>query len=510
MDAPSILFPPGFDRTIEPVAQPEFFVDLALDRIVAAVTTGREEYDLKPFFYRPLSDAGAIAFRHAVLRDLEDPSLFANLKAFAESLRTLRKHLAFREKLHYPRQQERWFLEAVDVYGKAVARLVGDLSRAQLASLGLAAWKEWLSGFTASEEFVQSLEHTRHLKAGLATLRYCVKIDGLLVQVRDYAGESDYSAEIEATFERFKSGARQDYPFEYTDFPDMNHVEAKVLDLVAELHPQLFDDLTRFCREQRDFLPPAIARFDREIQFYIAYLEFVAPLQGAGLRFCYPHIAEADQEVSSHQGFDLALAVKLVGEESIPVCNDFHLAGPERIIVVSGPNQGGKTTFARTFGQLHYLGSLGLTVPGEAARLYRYDRLFTHFEREEQMTNLRGKLQDDLVRIHAILADATPRSIVLINEIFASTTYRDASVLSRAIMEKLFRLGLLAVWVTFLDELSTLGDATVSMVSTVDPENPAVRTFRIVRRPSDGLAYALSIAEKYRLTAERIKERLNR
>jgi DNA mismatch repair ATPase MutS len=503
----SILFDKD-DIQKETTEQPAFFADLNLDQLVDAITAPKKHYNLKPFFYTPLRDVETIYYRHEVMRDMEDETLMAHINAFAEKMTIVNRYLAMVEKLDFDYHKKGWFLEAALLYCEAVSDLERDLSLANLNSRGFLAFREYITNYVHSPDFQSLMAEAQKVKGGLASVKYCVIIQIGTFRVKKYEGETDYSVEVEKTFEKFKQGAVKDYRLDLYKESGMNHIEAQILDFVARLYPERFVALDRFCERHSYFMDDNIRVFDREIQFYIAYLELAADIKGKGLTFCYPQVSATSREVYDYDGFDLALAHTLLYTEKPVICNDFFLKDPERIIVVSGPNQGGKTTFARTFGQLHYLASLGCLVPGREARLSLFDQIFTHFEREEDIRNLRGKLQDDLVRIHGILARATPNSILILNEIFASTTLKDAVFLSKEIMARLMELDLLCVWVTFIDELSSLSEKTVSMVSTVVPENPAMRTFKIVRKPADGLAYALSLAEKHRLTYEQIKERI--
>ena len=508
---PGLLFreAPSAGAASERDADRSFAPDLNLDQIVTAIAGDREERDLiTKVLFGPLHDADAVHYRQEVFRDLDHPALFDEVQRFARLMQEVHAHLRQLAKMEYRYHWEGWLLDAAAVYCDAVQSLAGHLASAQIRSRALLAFREYLASYVASAGFTALESDTRSRKDALGQIRYCTRIRGDRVEVSRYEEEADYSATVLATFERFKQGAPKDYQVRYRTWPGMNHVAAQILDLVARLFPEEFAALDEYGRQHAGFLDDGVWYAHQELQFYLAYLDYIRPLRAAGLRFCYPEVSADSKEVLAAGTFDLALAHKLAAGRKPVVTNDFRLAGPERIFVVTGPNQGGKTTFARTFGQLHHLASVGCPVPGSAARLFLFDRLFTHFAREEDLTKMSGKLEDDLARIGTILRAATPRSIVVLNEIFASTTLHDARFLGTKLLTKVMRLDALCVYVTFVDELAALGEQVVSMMSTIVPDNPAERTYQVVRKPADGLAYALSLAEKHDVTYERLRERL--
>ena len=484
--------------------------DLHLDQIVDAVAGDREERELiTALLYQQVQDEVTIRYRQDVFRDLENPGLLGAAALFAEQMRQVRVHLGQLPRMQSARQREGWFLDAAAIYCDAARSLAAALNEHPVASSALTAFRDYLADYTASAGFSRLAADTADRKRDLAAITYQIRIRGLRVEVSRYDGEPDYSGQIQQTFERFRQGAVKDYLVTYRTWPGMTHVGAQIAELVARLYRDEFDALTGYCREHAAFADMVIRKFDRELQFYLAYLDYIRPLRSAGLAFCYPEVTRRSKQIFARDTYDLALAAKLTAHGEPVVANDLRLDGTERVIVVSGPNQGGKTTFARTVGQLHHLAATGCPVPGSAARLYQYDQLFTHFEREEDPRDLHGKLEDDLLRIQKALLAATSQSIVIMNEIFTSTTVADARFLGEKVLAKVIELDLLCVYVTFIDELASLGPTVVSMASTIVPGNPAERTYKVLRKPADGLAYALAIARKHGVTYDQLTKRLS-
>ncbi len=486
---------------------PACFVDLNLDQVIDEAVARRDPSP-RAVFYRPLPTVKEIEYRQDVFRDIEELGFAEGLRAFSKGITASLRLAASAASIRGPYHRMASHLEAALEYRTAVedlSRLLGAKPCSSRALVGLA---RYLEGYAASEVYAGFAQEAQGIKEGLSALSLVMSVKGVNVSIREACGEADYGAELEACFERFGSGGGARYLVGFPELRAIDRVQEKALACVAKLSPALFARLARFARDHADFADETLVSCAAELEFYLSWLDYIADIRASGLAFCLPAVSEGKDGIDARGIFDVALAKKAALTSCRVVVNDLRLEGPERLLVISGPNQGGKTTFARAVGQAHYLASLGCPVQGSSARLFLCDAIHTLFEREEGVSCGRGKLHDELVAFRAILSKATERSLVILNEAFSATGLGDAKFLLEEALQRLEGIDPLCVCVTFIEEVAAPGSRAVSMVCGVDPLDPAIRTFKLERRAPDGLAYARSLAEKHRLTYELLRERL--
>jgi len=516
----SVLFPTE-ESALKPRNQsvPDCFSDLQLDRILKAVLPDYADFHLEEYFYTPLTDPETVRYRQEVMEELEEPEKRAAVeeiirripetRAILEETRPklLKGGLLTGEKLTDNYLEMGRFLDTLVSYLDAVNDLNGILQKLDLRSAGLRKLSEYLTGYCASEQLRDMTAWRQRIRENLKHIRFNMLVKPLSIRVTPYEGQADYAERITALFSRFRQEESRSFLRPVEEKPRSERIENQVLKMVSKLYPAEFKDLRDFVAAYIDITDDTVLDFIREVQFYFAWLDMMKTMKEIGFRFCYPELRGREEERFALDGYDLSLAVRTL-KPVVP--NDFSLTPPEQILVVTGPNQGGKSTFARAFGQIFYLASLGVSVPARQAALPLCDQVLTHFERGEDQKLKSGKLEEDVLRLKGLLDRSTKDSVFVVNEIYSSTTLKDALALGGHMIDAITDKAGSAVVVTFMEELSEYGPQTVSMVSGVSDDAEHTRTYQVRRRKADGVAFARLLAGKYGLTKEQLKGRLRR
>ena len=253
-----------------------------------------------------------MTYRHQVMRDLEKEPVLAAVQAFAGHMRQMRERLAQARELRYRYQKERWFLDAAAVYCEAVTSLTDDLAGLGVTSRGFRAFREYLTGYAASDGFTSLVSATRQRYDELDAVDYSVLIRGTRVRVSRYDGEPDYSAQVGETFAKFKEGAVKDYRVEFRDGPDMNHVEAQILERVARSTPRPSRRSTTTAPASGITSTRRSRRLTGKSSSTWRISSTSRRSRRAAWRSAIPAVSDRSKEIHANETFDLALAGKLV------------------------------------------------------------------------------------------------------------------------------------------------------------------------------------------------------
>ncbi len=199
--------------------------------------------------------------------------------------------------------------------------------------------------------------------------------------------------------------------------------------------------LSDFNRDLHDFFETVQEMFG----FYAGAINLYQKIAEAEEIICFPDfINEKSYNFTNLK--DVGLVLKTQGPV---VGNSFSFSG-KNLCMITGANQGGKTTFLRSIGLAQLMAQCGLFVTASAFSCYLYSGIFTHFPDEEDREQRTGLLEQELQRLHSIILQLDKDSLILMNEPFATTTEYDAGYLAEEITTAFRSYGIITFFVTHL------------------------------------------------------------
>lgn len=473
---------------------PAYFQDLNLDTVLdrLALQWGRSIRE----YYRYLPEtAEEEAYRRAVYGDVKQEAVYGALTAFTAQMAGVEELRREKEKSSGALQRAVWQLRETDAYCGACLQLAGALAQAEPASDGMRRFRGMLRETLESEAFRRMREHVSGIMGKIRSLRLVITYEKDRIRV-----EAD---EAPAGCAAPPAGEEKPLPNPFAASAKVTELENACLDILKKKKPAFFPELRAAAERYGDYENPLVDRFAKEIRFYLSFAALQREMEEKGCRFAVPTVRE-DRPMAGTGLYDLALACVKDGKNV--VANDFHYAEGERFFVLTGPNQGGKTTFARSLGQLVYFTRIGLDVPAAEANVPFFPDIQTHFSVEESVETGRGKLKEELVRLAPMMEARRRGTFVIINELFTTAAGCDALIMGRKVLAHFIALGCRGIYVTHLRELTEAREGTVSLQAMLNAQR--MPTFEIRRGQAADAACAENLVNKYRLTYEQLKERL--
>ncbi|HTS72964.1 MAG TPA: hypothetical protein VMG74_04570 [Gaiellaceae bacterium] len=220
---------------------------------------------------------------------------------------------------------------------------------------------------------------------------------------------------------------------------------------LADIRVRGINSVANAAAQSADHVKSFFAMLRLELAFYLACLNLRDRLSGKGEPTCLPEPLPSDTCAFSGRGIiDICLSLHL---DRTAVGNDVDAEG-RSLVVITGANQGGKSTFLRSVGLAQLMLQAGMFVGAHSLRANVCSGIYTHYKREEDETMEGGKLDEELARMSAISDQITRHSLLLCNESFASTNEREGSEIARQVVRAMLAREIKVFFVTHMYDLA--------------------------------------------------------
>jgi DNA mismatch repair ATPase MutS len=434
-----------------PSNEPALTQDLELNTLFNAMAIGDKfifEVARKTVL-SSLSDLDTILYRQNVIQDcLKNSSIARDIYNLAVELIENKKKYWWGFSSGYPSSILYSSVETLKMFVIQLKKLrkIADEHAHKFDSEGFRRFFAMLHQELSDEYFVSVQDHLRELKFR----------NGVLVSAELGTGnkgtnyvlrkpQDQQPSWLERVLERIFAKKVPAYSFRIADRDQMGaralaELRGRGINLVANAMAQSVDHILSFFNLLKT-----------EMAFYVGCLNLHDHLAKKGEPRCFPLPVAAGERREFFKGlYDVCLTLSL---KPRVVGNDMN-ADDKDLVIITGANQGGKSTFLRSLGLAQLMMQCGMFAPAESFCANMCDGLFTHYKREEDVTMSSGKLDEELSRMNDIVDNVRENALLLFNESFAATNEREGSEIARQIICALLEKRIKIFFVTHLYEFA--------------------------------------------------------
>lgn len=405
--------------------------DLNLEPIVNAMGSGNSNVSeiCREVLDSPLQTREEILYRQEIMKDcIRDPQTIETVYTLCEEAEEKRKNTWCRLTSPHLTTVYSSAEDLLKIYMEALVEIRKTLEAREFHSQGL----QQLSALLTKELSDEYLEELQALQAGIQNK------NGIEIS----AGFGPYLQGVSYVKRKpDKKSGRVRWLFlpSYT-LGDRDMNGAKDLEIRED---RAINEVANVMAHAAESLQSLVDQIRAELSFYLGGIHLWRKFQE--YRLCFPEFTEGNDRMYTGL-YDGTLV--LAGNS--PIVPNTVESGDQRLWLITGANQGGKTTFLRSIGICQLMAQCGLFVFAEKCRIPVRKQIFTHFGREEDRNLNSGKLDEELVRMSQIVDQIQPGAMLLSNESFSSTNDRDGSAIFLGIVRGLLNFDIEVFTVTHL------------------------------------------------------------
>jgi hypothetical protein len=450
--------------------------DLELNTLLAAMAGGDSlvrEVARKALLAAPANDAATISYRQQIVRDcLRNAGVVSVLYALAtEAIENRRKHYFGIWSTHLPSVLH----GAVEMLQMLIGmlerlRALAELHATDFESRGMTALFAMLRRELGDDYLAAVRSHLERMKFRAGVLISAGLGEGNAG--RDYVLR--FSDARPTWLDRLLQRGPPAYTFHIHPRDEaggqaLSELRSRGINLVANALAQSADHVISFFEMLR-----------AELAFYVGCINLHERLAGLQAPVAFPRpLPPVDRGLHCAGLYDVCLALAMQRR----IVGNAVDAEDAKLVVITGANQGGKSSFLRGLGLAQLMMQAGLFVGAESFAAPLAAGLFTHYKREEDATMKKGKLDEELARMSELADLLRPDSLVLFNESFAATNEREGSEIARQVISALLEKRVRVFFVTHLYEFAhrlhaqRRGDA---LFLRAERQADGTRTFKLI------------------------------